>query len=74
VIRVGDDSAKEIQAIDKANEKGFEGAFSEMQESSKAREKSAKETSDQMKNDGSSAKDPVDSMGLSDEAKDERKT
>jgi hypothetical protein len=71
---VGDDSAKEIQALDKANQKGFDAAFDEMEESDKAREKSAKETSDQIKNDGSEAKDPVDSMGLSDEAKDEKKT
>jgi len=70
---MGDDYAKEIQAIDKANEKGFNEASGSVKESEKAREKSASKTSEQIQGDGGAAKDPVDKMGLSDEAKEEKK-
>lgn len=71
---MGDDYAKEIGAIEKANEKGYNEASSSVKESEKAREKSATQTSEQIKGDGGAAKDPVDKMGLSDEAKEEKKS
>ncbi|MDQ7826300.1 MAG: hypothetical protein RDV48_26090 [Candidatus Eremiobacteraeota bacterium] len=67
------DEIKGIQAMDKANEKGFNEVMSSQNESEKARDKFAKETSEQIKGDGAAAKDPVDKAGLSDEAKEEKK-
>jgi hypothetical protein len=69
---MGDDYAKEIQAIDKGNKMGFREVFSEAKESEKVREKNAKQTSQQILQDGGSAKAPEDSMHLSDDAKEER--
>jgi hypothetical protein len=71
---VGDDYAKEISAIDKADKAGFADTMGSVEESEKAREKSAKKTTDQIRNDGGAAKDPVDKMGISDEAQEEKKS
>jgi len=69
---MGDDYAKEIQAIDSGNRMGFKEILSGVSESERVREKNARQTSQHILNDGGSAKAPEDSMHLSDDAKEER--
>lgn len=68
-----DDSIGSISDMFDPNKlSGFDKAIDSQKESEKVREKFVKETSDQMKHDGASAKDPLDKTGISEEAKEER--
>jgi len=67
---MGDDTIKGLEAIGK--QLGYSSMVSGTQESESVREKNAKKTSEHILQDGGSAKDPEDSMGLSDDAKEER--
>lgn|GEM_PF-2476602 len=67
---MGDDMIKGLEAIGK--QIGYNSMLSGTKESENIREKNAKKTSEHILQDGGSAKAPEDSMGLSDDAKEER--